>query len=93
MTDFILSSDLLYFGETRTESNGSISGMTLQNVIDAIPYLELSNAEFCAVYEAMEDGDDVEFNGTIFRRVYRRNQPGGYIVNARGARRARRAVA
>ena len=93
MNNFSISSDILYFGETRTEDNGSISGMTLQNVIDAIPYLELTNAEFFTICEAMEDGSDVEFCGTIFRRVYRRNQPGGYIVNARGARRTRRTVA
>jgi len=74
-----ISNSILYTGEVRTESNGSISARSLSDLINNISAVELSLSESVALEDALEDGDAVPYLGYAFQKQVRR---GGDVYNA-----------
>jgi len=85
-----ISKDIIYGNEVRIEENNSYSANSLETLVDAISYIELSRYEIATLEEALSEGEDVKYLGLTFRRYYRR---GGAVYNAGTIARRRRSVA
>ena len=82
-----MNTAIIYKGEVRTETNGSISALSLSDLINNIAAVELTLHESIVLEDALADGDAVPYLGYAFQKQVRR---GADVYNAFAIKRRRK---